>query len=126
MEWVQLQMESMNLIAEFEPVESDKPVGTVLSQSVETSTEIAEGSTVVFTYSSGPKQTKQVIRYNLNGEVDYEVLVVIYLDDTIVLESELPGDYGMLEVEVEATAGVHTYRIYVDYVLKEQGEITFG
>ena len=124
MEWVRLQMESMNLIPVFQPVESTEPVGTVLTQSVETSTEIAEGSTVVFTYSDGQKTIQRTITYNLAG-VDYNVIVTIYLGDSVVFERELPGDYGIIEVPVSAEAGTYHYRIYADYVLVEQGEITF-
>ena len=124
MEWVQLQMESMNLIPVFRPVESPEPVGTVLTQSVETNTEIAEGSTVEFTYSDGQKLLENTIIFDL-AMVDYNVVVTIYLDDTVVMESELPGDFGIIQMPVYATAGVHVYRIYVDYVLIEQGEILF-
>lgn len=125
MDWVKMQMESMNLVPVFTAVPSTEPVGTVLSQSVETSTEIAEGSTVEFTYSDGIQMYQNTIRYILTG-VDFDVMVTIYLDNTVVFESELPGDYGFLEVPVSAPEGTCVYRIYVDYVLMDQGEITFG
>ncbi len=125
MDWVKMQMESMNLIPVFTPVPSTEPVGTILTQSVETSSEIAEGSTVEFTYSDGVQMYQNNIRYILSG-VDFEVMVTVYLDDTVVFESALPGDYGFLEIPVSAPEGTYTYRIYVDYVLAEQGEIIFG
>ncbi len=125
MEWVQLQMESMNLVPVFQGVEDSAPVGTVLSQSVETNTEIAEGSTVTFTYSEGLKLIEKKITYHL-PIFEYDVKVIIYLDDTVVFESDLPGDYGAIDVTLFATAGTHTVRIYVDDILRQEGEITFG
>lgn len=125
MEWVQLQMESMNLEPVFQGVEDAAPVGTVLSQSVDPNTEIAEGSTVTFTYSEGLKLIEKKITYHL-PTFEYDVKVIIYLDDTVVFESDLPGDYGAIDVTLFATAGKHTVRIYVDDILRQEGEITFG
>jgi len=124
MEWVQLQMEKMNLIPVFQPVEDSAPVGTVLTQSVDTNTEVAEGSTITFTYSDGEKLIEQTVVYELPFH-DYTVYVEIYLDDTLVFESDLPGDYGTIRVPVYAKRGAHTIQIFVDYGLMEQREITF-
>ena len=125
MEWVQLQMKSMNLVPVFQGVEDATPVGTVLSQSVDPNTEIAEGSTVTFTYSEGLKMVEKKITYHL-PTFEYDVKVIIYLDDTVVFESDLPGDYGAIDVTLFATVGKHTVRIYVDDILRQEGEITFG
>ena len=51
MERVQLMMDQAGLVAVFEPEESAKPEGEVLSQSVKASELVPEGSTVTFTYS---------------------------------------------------------------------------
>ena len=125
MEWVQLQMQSMNLVPMFQGVEDAAPIGTVLSQSVDPNTEIAEGRTVTFTYSEGLKMVEKKITYHL-PTFEYDVKVIIYLDDTVVFESDLPGDYGAIDVTLFATVGKHTVRIYVDDILRQEGEITFG
>lgn len=124
MEWVKLQMESMNLVPVFQGVESTEPVGMVLSQSVDTNTEIAEGSTVTFTYSEGVKMIERTIQVNI-PRFEYDIMVIIYLGDTVVFESELPGDYGTVSVTMFAPAGTHPLRIYIDDILWQQREITF-
>lgn len=124
MEWVQNQMTAMNLIPVFQPVESTEPVGTILSQSVETNTEIAEGSIVTFTYSEGERLIEQQIAFDMPF-FEHDVKVIMYLDNTVVFESDLPGDYGTIQVAMFATEGVHTLMIYIDDVMWEQREITF-
>ncbi len=124
MEWVQLQMESMNLVPVFKPVEDSAEVGTVLSQSVETNTEIAEGSTVTFTYSDGEKLLEQTVTVDIPYSF-YPVMVQVYLDNTVIFESELAGDYGMLNVPVFAKAGSYELKVYIDYALVAQREIIF-
>lgn len=125
MEWVQLKMDSMNLIPVFEAVEDSAPVGTVLTQSVDTGTEVAEGTTITFTYSDGEKLLEQTVSVNL-PQRESEMNVAVYLDDTVVFESELPGNYGTLRIPVFAVAGTHTVTVYLDEMLWEQGEIVFG
>ncbi len=124
MEWVQLQMDAMNLVPVFKGVEDSAPVGTVLSQSVDTNTEIAEGSTVTFTYSEGVKLLEKEVSINL-PVYQYDVMVIIYLGDTVVFESDLPGDYGTIEITLFAPAGTHSLRIFIDDMLWQQREITF-
>lgn len=51
-----------------------------------------------FTYSDGEKELEQIISF----EIPYsrrEVNVTMYLDSTIIFESDLPGDFGTLEVK---------------------------
>ena len=55
----------------------------------------------------------------------FNVPVEIYLDDTLVFESELPGNFR-LEQPVFAKAGTYQLRIYVNEQLSESREITFG
>ena len=124
MEWVQLQMESMNLVPVFKPVEDSAPVGQVLSQSVETNTEVAEGTTVTFTYSEGQKLVEQIIYFTVPYS-EGTVLVSIYLDNTVVFESDLVGSYGQLQIPVFQEPGTYMLNIYVDHMLYEQREITF-
>ena len=124
MEWVKLKMEAMNLVPVFQGVESSEPVGTVLSQSVDTNTEIAEGSTVIFTYSEGVRMIEKTIMLNI-PTYEYDIEVVIYLGDTIVFESDLPGDYGTIALSMYAPAGTHSLRIFIDDMLWQQREITF-
>ena len=124
MEWVQLQMESMNLVPVFKPVEDSAAVGTVLTQDIDTGTEIAEGTTVTFTFSDGQKLLEQTVRI----EIPYcegNVRVDVYLDSTPVFESELPGDYGVLDLTVFATAGQHELRVYIGNQLWDIKEIVF-
>ena len=44
----------------------------------------------------------------------------MYLDSTVVFESELPGDFGTLDVSVYAKAGEYRLRIYVNDFLQEE------
>lgn len=124
MEWVQMQMESMNLIPVFQGVEDSAPVGTVLTQSVDTNEEVAEGSTVTFTYSEGLKLIERQETVNL-PTYEYDIVVIMYLGDTVVFESDLPGDIGTVGVTLFAPAGTQTLRIYIDDILWQQREITF-
>ena len=122
---VQQMMNQAGLVASFTPVESAAPEGQVLTQSVKTGEEVAEGSTVTFTYSNGEKELTQVITY----EIPYspmEVNVAVYLDSTEVLKTNLPGDFGTLELTLSAKAGEYRLRIYVNDVLQEERTVVFS
>ena len=53
------------------------------------------------------------------------IFVEIYLDDQVIFESELAGDYGQLSMPVYAKAGTYNLRIFVNGQLLNQREITF-
>ena len=55
-----------------------------------------------------------------------EVNVTMYLDSTVVFESDLPGDFGTLEVPVYAKAGEYRLRIYVNDILQEERAVVFS
>lgn len=124
-ETVQQMMDKAGLKASFTPVEGSAPVGQVLTQSVDTGEEVPEGTTVEFTYSDGEKELEQIISF----EIPYsrrEVNVTMYLDSTIIFESDLPGDFGTLEVKTFAKAGEYRLRVYVDDFLMEERTVVFG
>ena len=128
-EWVQEQMTLLNLVPEFEKVESAQPEGTVLTQSEPTGADVLQGSTVHFTYSDGQK----LIQYPISFDVPYspdQVLVQIFLDDTPVFDSYVSGDYsvtvGPLQMNLDATAGDHRLRIYAADQLWRDEVITFS
>ncbi len=125
MEWVQQEMNRLNLVAEFQPVEGSQDEGTVLSQSVDVGESVPEGTTVTFTYSDGQKEIQQTVSVNVS-ESEPEVKVEIFLDNTVIFESELPGDYGLLEVPVFAKAGSYQLRIFINDQLREDRVITFS
>ena len=124
-ETVQQMMNQAGLIASFTPVEGSAPVGQVLTQSVETGEQVPEGTTVSFTYSDGEKELEQIIRYIIPYTMG-EVNVTMYLDSTVVFESDLPGDFGTLEVPVYAKAGEYRLRIYVNDILQEERAVVFS
>ena len=125
MEWVQMQMEKLNLVPVFNAVEDSAAVGTVLTQSIDTGTEVAEGTTVTFEFSDGEKLLEQVITFMLQYYDSPVANVVVYLDNTVVFESELPGNYGQVSVPVYAKAGTYQLRIYVNDLIWEERTVTF-
>ncbi len=124
-ERVQQMMDEVGLVAVFEPVNSSKPVGEVLTQSVDVNTKIPEGTTVTFTYSDGEKLIERHAVYSISGGED-DVFVEAFLDDTLLLSTSLPGNYGDLDIAMFQKAGVYTLRIYVDDALVRQEELTFS
>ena len=128
-EWVQEQMNLLNLVAEFTKVESSNPEGTVLTQSIAANEEVPQGTTVTFTYSDGLK----LVPYLVTFDVPYsegDVFVQIFLDDVPQLETWIPGDYslttGLLQQRLDAPAGDHTLKIYADDQLYRDEVITFS
>ena len=125
MEEVQRLMDGLNLKAEFVKEESSAPEGQVLTQSVETGTEVEEGSTVSFTYSDGEKLTGRVVGFNVPYSPE-EVHIEIYLDNDIVFDSNIPGDFGRLEETIYAKAGEHRLRIFADDQQWTDDTVTFS
>ena len=122
---VQQMMNQAGLVASFTPVEGSAPEGQVLTQSVDTGEEVAEGSTVTFTYSNGEKELTQTITYDIPYSPT-EVSVAVYLDSTELLKTNLPGDFGTLELTLSAKAGEYRLRIYVNDVLQEERSVVFS
>ena len=128
-EWVQDQMTLLKLEAEFQKVESSQPEGTVLTQSIDANEEVAQGTTVTFTYSDGTK----LIAYPITFDVPYspeEVLVQMFLDGEEVFNSTVPGDYatttGPLLHTLYAPAGEHRLQIYAADQLWRDEILTFS
>ena len=124
-ERVQQMMDTAGLVAVFEPVDSSKPEGEVLSQSVDVNEKVPEGTTVTFTYSNGEKLIEKLVQYDIRESAE-DVYVEVFLDDTLILSSSLAGDYGTLDIYLAQKAGTYTLRIYVDYSLVRQEELTFS
>ena len=125
MEEVQRLMDGLNLKAEFVKEESSAPEGQVIRQSVEPNTEVEEGTTITFTYSDGEKLIGKTIGFNVPFSPE-QVHVEIYLDDSIVFESDLPGDFGRLEETIYAKAGDHRLRIFADDQQWTDETVTFS
>lgn len=125
MEEVQRLMDGLNLKAEFVKEESSAPEGQVLTQSVETGAEVEEGSTVSFTYSDGEKMIGRVVGFNVPYSPE-EVHIEIYLDNDIVFDSNIPGDFGRLEETIYAKAGEHRLRIFADDQQWTDDTVTFS
>lgn len=123
-ETVQMLMEGLKLKAEFTSVESSEPEGTVLTQSVETGTDVPEGTTVTFTYSDGEKLLAYLVTFEVPAS-DADVLVQMFLDDEVVFESGVPGTIGTIQQMMHAPAGDHRLRIYAGDVLYRDEVITF-
>ena len=128
-EWVQDQMTLLKLEAEFQKVESSQPEGTVLTQSIDANEEVAQGTTVTFTYSDGTK----LIAYPITFDVPYspeEVLVQMFLDGEEVFNSTVPGDYatttGPLLHTLYAPVGEHRLQIYAADQLWRDEILTFS
>ena len=125
METVQMQMDKLGLVAEFVPVESAEPVGQVLKQSVDADESIPEGTTVTFEYSDGLKMVTKSVSISLPFKFT-NMQVEVFLDDTSILSSEMPGTTGTIEQTLAAAPGSHRLRVYVDDSLIEDREIMFG
>lgn len=125
LEYTRRKIEGMNLVGDFQGVESDKPEGTILTQSVDAGQSIPEGSTVTFTYSTGPKEKQQQVSFAIPASEE-PVYVEIYLEDTQVFASELPGDCGTVEQTLTAMPGTYHVLLYVNHQLLEDRELVFS
>ncbi|MDE7261163.1 MAG: Stk1 family PASTA domain-containing Ser/Thr kinase [Oscillospiraceae bacterium] len=123
-EWVQAKMAELNLVPEFEKVESAKPEGTILSQSEPPGADVLQGSTVTFTYSDGEKLLSLPVVFTTPASEE-DVRVQIFLDNDNVLDSMLPGEY-QLEETVYAKAGSYRLRIYVNDQMWRDEIVTFS
>ena len=93
-EWVQSKMDELKLKAEFTKVESTEEEGTVLTQSVDSNTEVEQGSTVTFTYSEGIKMITVPVTIDIPYSFE-SVPVQVFLDDQPIFEQmDVPGDQG--------------------------------
>ena len=124
-EQVQKFMDELNLVAEFTKVEGIEPEGTVLTQSIPTGEDVAEGTTVTFTYSDGEKLIEKTVSYTVPAS-DYDVYVEMYLDDTRFFASTLPGTVGTIQEKVFQKAGTYELRIYLNDVVDYYDVLTFS
>ncbi len=123
-EAVQLLMDGLNLEAEFTSVESSEPEGTVLTQSVDTGTDVPEGTVVTFTYSDGEKLLPYLVTFDVPAS-DADILVQMFLDGEIVFDAGVPGTIGTIQQPLQATAGDHRLQIYAGDILYRDEVITF-
>ncbi len=114
-EWVDAKMKTLNLKAEFQKVESSKPEGQVLTQSVDGGVQVEQGSTVIFTYSDGEKLLPHTVSYTAPTAWFFEdkYRVEIYVDDDLVYSADVASNEH-IETTVYAKAGQHTIQIIVD------------
>ena len=124
-EQVQKFMDDLNLVAEFTKVEGVEPEGTVLTQSVDTGVEVAEGSTVTFTYSDGEKLIEKTVSYTVPAS-EGDVYVEMYLDDTRFFAGTLPGTVGTIQEKVFQKAGTYELRVYLNDVVDYYDVLTFS
>jgi len=125
MEKVQQMMTELNMIAQFTPVEGSQPEGTVLTQSIPTGDDVAEGTTITFTYSNGAKEIQKDIQLTIPFHEEV-VQVEVFLDDVMVFGSDLNGNYGVLELSLFKPVGSYTLRFYVNDELVEERVIDFS
>lgn len=125
MAFAQEQMDKLNLIAEFEQVEGSAKAGTILTQSLEVGESVPEGTTVTFTYSDGEKLLEQSVAFDVPYSPE-EVHVQIFLDDDVVYDETLPGDFGRLEQTFQRKTGDYRLRIYAGEQLWRDEVITFS
>ena len=125
MEWVQQEMNKLNLVAEFTPVESSEEVGKVLEQSVPVGEKVEEGSTVTFTYSDGIKEFEQLITATVPFSI-FDQKVEVYLEDTQLFSSYVPGNTGTIQINATAPAGTYQLRVFINDGLTENRVVTFG
>ena len=124
-EQVQKFMDDLNFVAEFTKVEGVEPEGTVLTQSVDTGVEVAEGSTVTFTYSDGEKLIEKTVSYTVPAS-EGDVYVEMYLDDTRFFAGTLPGTVGTIQEKVFQKAGTYELRVYLNDVVDYYDVLTFS
>ena len=128
-EWVQDQMTILNLVPEFTKVESSQPEGTVLTQSISAGEDVAQGSTVTFTYSDGLKLVPYFVTFDVPYS-DSDIFVQIFLDGVPQLETWVPGDYalttGQIQQRLDAPAGDHDLKVYVAEQLWRDEVVTFS
>ncbi len=124
-EWVQSKMDELKLKAEFTKVESTEEEGTVLTQSVDSNTEVEQGSTVTFTYSEGIKMITVPVTIDIPYSFE-SVPVQVFLDDQPIFEQmDVPGDQGSFSLLLEGAAGSHRLRVYISDVLCRDEVIEF-
>ncbi len=124
-EWVQSKMDELKLKAEFTKVESTEEEGTVLTQSVDSNTEVEQGSTVTFTYSEGIKMITVPVTIDIPYSFE-SVPVQVFLDDQPIFEQmDVPGDQGAFSLLLEGAAGSHRLRVYISDVLCRDEVIEF-
>ena len=125
MAFAQEQMDKLNLVAEFKQVEGSAKAGTILSQSLDVGESVPEGTTVTFTYSDGEKLLEQSIVFDVPYSPE-EVHVQINLEDDVIYNETLPGDFGRLEQTIQRKAGDYRLRIYAGNQLWRDEVITFS
>ena len=124
-EWVQSKMDELKLKAEFTKVESTEEEGTVLTQSVDSNTEVEQGSTVTFTYSEGIKMITVPVTIDIPYSFE-SVPVQVFLDDQPIFEQmDVPGDQGSFSLLLEGAVGSHRLRVYISDVLCRDEVIEF-
>jgi serine/threonine-protein kinase len=143
LESAQALLKSLNLIeGSSVKMESDKPVGTVIYQSVPAGTEVNEGSTISFQVSKGPDATSS--DPGTSPEVTPSTEPVVYTKKVTVT---LPTDRESVQVRIEVDGkvqfnnvvsqamgtiypavtgtGIHQISIYFDGVLDKSYPLDF-
>ncbi|MDP4153179.1 MAG: protein kinase [Bacillota bacterium] len=117
-------LESQKLVSNVTTVESDKPKGTVISQSIPADSEVDEGTVVGFQVSDGskaPKTQKITISLPTNKE---SVLVEVYQSGKLVYNAAHQTSEKYVEVELSGN-GTQTVEIYIDGTLQRAMSIVF-
>ena len=101
-------------------VESDKPKGQVVKQSVEKNTEVPVTTMLTLEVSSGPAETtetpvRKIVKFVLPEGIAEEYTLTITLDDKIIAQKTIRPEENLREIELELTGtGKQYYKLSID------------
>jgi len=117
-------LEQNNLVGNVTSVESDKPKGTVVSQSIESNTEVDEGTVVNIEVSDGSKALK-TSRIIIELPQDRNTVAVeVFQEGKQVYSAIHSRDEKYIELELSGL-GTQTIEVYFDRELQRVYNITF-
>ena len=122
---VRKKLESMGLVCgEVTPVESDKPAGTVLSQSIDGGTEVDANTKIDFTVSSGTSSVTMDYTYSLPTDRE-----TVHLKITVAGEEQFSDtvdcSLGSITVQLKGS-GSCRINVYEDDVLTQTETVVFS
>lgn len=110
------------------PVDSDKPGGQILTQSIDATTEVDSGTSIDFTVSSGlaPSSSSVTETYPLPNDGRQNVHVVIKQDGTTVYDDTVDCSMGGTLTHTFTGSGNSSVVVYYDDVATYSEVLTFN